>query len=251
MDDNHDYKVFHEFIKTFIPSGFDGIDRCHPLILELEEIMEVKDQFFYIADMLKLKVLFTSNRSADMLGINPDELTPYHILKVTHPDDIQRLNLAKCKLVERSHDLYVAEKGDLLVSTNFKVKHPSGEYFNMMTQNLIFYTTIPYKTVFLIKVHTNINWCKRIKRGYHYYIGADLSYFRYPDDEFLSVGNIFSKREFEIIKMIMEGLSSEQIAEKLFLSRYTVNTHRVNILKKSKKAQVSDLIYELKEWGLL
>jgi len=78
-----------------------------------------------------------------------------------------------------------------------------------------------------------------------------LSYFRYPDDEFLSVGNIFSKREFEIIKLIMSGLSSEQIAEKLFLSPFTVNSHRANILKKGHKTQVSDLIYELKEWGLL
>ena len=46
-------------------------------------------------------------------------------------------------------------------------------------------------------------------------------------------GNIFSEREFEIIKLVNEGLDSEHIAEKLFLSKHTVNTHRKNILDKS------------------
>ena len=59
------------------------------------------------------------------------------------------------------------------------------------------------------------------------------------------------KREFEIIRLIEAGLSTEQIAEKLFLSVYTVNTHRGNILKKTHKSQISDLIYELKERGVL
>ena len=46
-------------------------------------------------------------------------------------------------------------------------------------------------------------------------------------------------------------MSSEQIAEKLFLSPYTINTHRSNILEKTGKASISELIYELKERGLL
>ena len=64
-------------------------------------------------------------------------------------------------------------------------------------------------------------------------------------------GNIFSDREFEIIKLIHSGLQSEQIAEKLFLSRHTVNTHRKNILDKTGKAHISDLIYYLQERGQL
>jgi DNA-binding CsgD family transcriptional regulator len=51
-------------------------------------------------------------------------------------------------------------------------------------------------------------------------------------------GNIFSGREFEIIKLIQSGLNSEQIAGKLFLSVHTVATHRRNILEKSGKASV-------------
>ena len=41
-----------------------------------------------------------------------------------------------------------------------------------------------------------------------------------------------SEREVEIIKLIAEGFINKEIADKLFLSTHTVNTHRKNILAK-------------------
>lgn len=43
---------------------------------------------------------------------------------------------------------------------------------------------------------------------------------------------VISKREAEIITMIAEGLTNAQIADKLFISAHTVNTHRKNIMSK-------------------
>lgn len=41
-----------------------------------------------------------------------------------------------------------------------------------------------------------------------------------------------SEREQEIIVLIAEGLTNNQIADKLFLSTHTINTHRKNIMQK-------------------
>lgn len=41
-----------------------------------------------------------------------------------------------------------------------------------------------------------------------------------------------SDRELEVIRLMAEGLTSSEIASKLFLSDHTVKTHRKNILKK-------------------
>jgi DNA-binding NarL/FixJ family response regulator len=41
-----------------------------------------------------------------------------------------------------------------------------------------------------------------------------------------------SVRELEIIKLIADGYTNTQVAEKLFISAHTVNTHRKNIMKK-------------------
>jgi hypothetical protein len=251
ITNSEDYSLYFRFIETFLPIGFNCIDRGDPLVQELEELTESYNQFFYVADAIEMKIHFTSNRSSRIIGIPPESLSFFHFMEATHPGDIQRLSLGRSKLLKMAQDLYTSGKGHTVLSTNFRMRIPSGEYSDFLIQNYLFYTTIPYKTVFFLKIHTNIDWHKKIKHGYHYYIGDDLSYFRYPDDEMLMRGNVFSYREVEIIRLIESGLSSEEIAEKLFLSVHTVNTHRRNMLDKSGKASMSDLIYYLKERGVL
>jgi DNA-binding NarL/FixJ family response regulator len=62
----------------------------------------------------------------------------------------------------------------------------------------------------------------------------------------LNKGNILieklTKRELEIIKLIAIQMNSLQISEKLFLSYYTVKTHRKNILQKLELKNTAGLI---------
>lgn len=51
-------------------------------------------------------------------------------------------------------------------------------------------------------------------------------------DTFTCAPVTLSERELEIIALIAEGYTNQQIAEKLFLSAHTVNTHRKNIMSK-------------------
>lgn len=44
--------------------------------------------------------------------------------------------------------------------------------------------------------------------------------------------NILSKREKQIAELVAEGFTSSEIADKLFLSDLTVNTHRRNLMQK-------------------
>ncbi|MGB5244301.1 MAG: LuxR C-terminal-related transcriptional regulator [Lutimonas sp.] len=249
--DSHHYDSFFTFTKTYSPQGFLDIHRDDDLIGELEIVMEENDQFLYVADALKLEILFTSKRCKDMIGIPPDDLSLYHFMEATHPEDLQRLNLGRTKLIRMAQDLFIAKKGSSFISTDFRIRNANGSYSNYLIQGLLFYTKIPYETVYFLKIHTRIDWYKKVKKGYHYYIGEDRSYFRYPDKTLLETGNVFTPREFEIIKLIEKGLDSQEIADQLFISRHTVNAHRSNILKKSKKEHISELIYELFERGLL
>jgi DNA-binding CsgD family transcriptional regulator len=247
----YNYNLYFQFIEAFLPSGFTKIDRNHPLLLELEEITAANNQFFFVADLLQLKILFTSRRSVEMIGLKPEQVEPSVFFTATHPDDLLRHNTARTKLFSLGHELYIEKKGNGIISTNFRTRHVKDQYSNILVQCYVFYSEVPYRTAFLLQVCTDISWYKKMKHGYHYYTGTDLSLFRYPDEGLLLLGNIFSNSQFRILQLLAEGCSSEQIAGRLFLSIHTINTHRRNMLKISGKSSTHELILDLKASGML
>lgn len=61
------------------------------------------------------------------------------------------------------------------------------------------------------------------------YLSLDLNAI---DGEVTAEPPILSRREKEVLEYIAEGFTNPQIAEKLFISLHTVDTHRKNILTK-------------------
>lgn len=60
-----------------------------------------------------------------------------------------------------------------------------------------------------------------------------------------------TKREKEIVKWIMEGYTSNEIAEKLFISNRTVDTHRANVMQKLKVKNSIELINKITKEGII
>jgi len=79
-------------------------------------------------------------------------------------------------------------------------------------------------------------------------IGQNLSLLMDAEpatDEFVP-GELLSERETEVLAFIAKGLSNKEIAEKLFISIHTVNTHRKNIVHKTGiRSQAGLTIYAL------
>ncbi|WP_246865790.1 response regulator [Croceivirga thetidis] len=61
---------------------------------------------------------------------------------------------------------------------------------------------------------------------------------------FHSMGNTprLTKREKQILKLIVSGKTNNQIAEELFISPLTVETHRRNLMKKMKASNTASLV---------
>ena len=49
-------------------------------------------------------------------------------------------------------------------------------------------------------------------------------------------------RELDVLKLIAEGFSNKEVAEQLFISHRTVDTHRTNLMKKLDAHNVAALI---------
>jgi len=59
-----------------------------------------------------------------------------------------------------------------------------------------------------------------------------------------------TRRELEIIEKLARGESSQEIAEQLFLSHHTVETHRKNIFRKLEINNIADLVRFAHENGI-
>jgi DNA-binding CsgD family transcriptional regulator len=60
-----------------------------------------------------------------------------------------------------------------------------------------------------------------------------------------------TKREKEILKLVAEGLTSQEIADKLFINLRTVETHRLNINQKLDVKNTVGLVKEAMKRGLI
>jgi two-component system, NarL family, nitrate/nitrite response regulator NarL len=62
---------------------------------------------------------------------------------------------------------------------------------------------------------------------------------------------VLTRREKEILQLLDEGLNGPQIADKLFLSPYTIETHRKNLLQKFNVNSTQLLLKTAREYKLI
>jgi DNA-binding CsgD family transcriptional regulator len=201
--------------------------------------------------MIQWEVLYTCPVIKDILGFEPSAFEPLLEFEITHPDDIERHAIARSRMIRLCNDLFAKGEDYGIMTTNFRSRHVDGHYINFLYQAYAFLAELPKKSVYCLFIKTDIDWYGPIKNGYNYYVGKDLAYLRVPDEELIRTGTTFTSRELEIIKLIRDGKESKEIAEILFISPHTVDTHRRNILKKTGNSNTSELIIELQSYGFI
>lgn len=91
----------------------------------------------------------------------------------------------------------------------------------------------------------------------HRYLGPSLTdvvvdaYLEKPDSVPADPYESLSKREREILQMAAHGYTNAEIAEQLFISRRTVETHRANAMRKLNLCNQSDLLRYALQHGIL
>jgi two-component system, NarL family, nitrate/nitrite response regulator NarL len=97
---------------------------------------------------------------------------------------------------------------------------------------------------FLLKNCTQqqlLNAINKVNAG-KFFISEDLAYILIEKVHEKSDRRLLSERELEILKLVAEEYSNKEIAEKLFISERTVESHRSNILTKTGTKTVIGLI---------
>lgn len=92
---------------------------------------------------------------------------------------------------------------------------------------------------------------RRVNKGKKYF-SAEISekMINFMSTQSISE-NILSNKETEVLGLISKGLTTKEIAAKLFVSSRTIETHRANVLKKLEVKNTAELIKKAAKMNLI
>lgn len=214
--------------------------------------------YFFIIDFEDLSI---SNLSPSFKGIHgkePSEIKKIDdILSLIYPEEMQFVSKAEAKAIYFYYEGEAAGKIlEYKTIYNFHMKTASGRYELFNHQAIVFETDEKGKYRKSLNIDTNMTHLTS-KNNFKLslislndnpsYVNIDVLTNSSPEN----LQNVFTRREFEIVKLISEGLSSKTIADKLFISLETVKSHRKNLLKKSGLKTTVEVVSRFRREGWL
>jgi DNA-binding CsgD family transcriptional regulator len=216
-----------------IPASFE----LH-IYKKLLELFHVGDYYYYIFNTCSVEVEFVSDRFEDVIGDVGCSFSVEWLFDNIHPDDKMRFAAYEKAVTDFFTKLPPDKVLKYKVSYGYRVRCANGTYKHILQQVTTIQSDEQGSVIRVLGVHTDITHLKMDGMSFGLsFIGleGEPSFHNVPiaGADFVSVAIFFSKREKEILKLVLSGKSSIEIAQLLHISKYTVDSHRKNIFSKS------------------
>ena len=221
----------------------------------LESIKSVHNSAISIFDLARMQHVYLSSAFETLLGWDLEEAgKPGHayIDNRLHPDDLEHLNRSSSFFFSlilklKKDDPKNIEHYKFIM--DYRTKGKDGQYMRVIEQHKILefdssgnlwlslgiMDLSPDQDLQTMCRYRMVN----VKTG-------EVYHFPKEDPEV-----VLSLREQEVLQLIARGLISKQIADKLFISVNTVNTHRQRIIEKLKVSNTAGAIQYALNIGLI
>jgi DNA-binding CsgD family transcriptional regulator len=252
-------------INSSATKGFPNPISTRPLALDNHlykslpaSILFQQQEFYYVCNYARDQYLYIHPSLGSLLGREVDDMLQQSPTFFWHENDKKVFD--ETVLPETMHFLKrmpVEEYCNFLFSFNFRMLTENSNYITLL-QRCIFHcpekeNDLVVATAFLcditnFKDDTRIIYTIERLNEAHNNTTVQFLYksVHYPEKCF----PLLSKREFEILEGMYEGLSSKKIADKFCISNNTVNNHRKNILCKTKTTNIVELMRFVQKNGL-
>lgn len=232
-------------------NGLEAMLKKHQ---QLNAIFHHSVPMIYLVDYTTGKYLLASKTTKRIIGFDHEEFMQGGLDLVINnyrQDDLKLYNEKifpdRLKILQQ---IPVEEHSKYVFSYNYQFKNKNGDYNTLLQRNSFIKSDEQGKPLLSFGVVLNITHFRPYapviqtveKTGgeNNYAISpvpfSKKIYSLQDEDE------LFSPREKEILLWMTEGLTSSEIAKKLFISEHTVINHRKNMLLKSGAANVAALI---------
>lgn len=217
------------------------------LYKRIVNLFHVGDYYYYVFNLANLEMEFVSETMTAIVGLQIPDFTVEYIFENVHPDDKERFIAHEKKVTEFFTQLPPEKVLKYKVSYDYRLKCNNGAYKWILQQVTTIQTDESGAVIRVVGVHTDITHIKTDNKPTGLsFIGLDgePSYHNVDiqKDFLLPTNQLFTRREREIIRQIIEGKTSKEIANNLHSSIHTINTHRKNILRKAKCASPTELV---------
>lgn len=232
------FSVYFELLnrQQFKPELLDySVAEKHFQLLDQIDIIETCA--YSIFDLYKKDHIYYSKNHTALFGWDIDEAhqvgLDYTTMRI-HPDDLPELAAAGNYFIELSLAMPMEEKKQYKLVQDYRFLNKNNQYVRIIEQRKLLELD-SLGNIWLALCCMDISPDQDLQRmattrAINVKTG-DLFEFKY-NKQLPNVESPLSKREKEILQLIAKGLASKQIADKLFISVNTVNTHRQRIIEK-------------------
>lgn len=213
--------------------------------------------YFYIIDFFDMQIKYMSSQIAAIHGTSPETTSFQNILDRIHPDDMEFIVKAETKVFKLMEKLGPERAKKYKYSYCFRLKTKNGSYQLFNHQAMILTADDNGAIGKSLNIHTNISHlaCKNNYKISAIGMFGEPSFLNmdYSEDAVIphSSPPMFSKREIQIVHLLAEGLTSQDIAFKLNIALHTVKNHRKKILQKARCKNLGQLIARCVSEGLI
>jgi DNA-binding CsgD family transcriptional regulator len=223
----------------------------------LESLSIVQNSVVSIFDLAEMEHAYLSPNFADLLGWNPEKVSSpendYINLRM-HADDLAHLNHMSWQFFElilRVDPIWRDQMKFIKLIMDYRTIGRDGNYVRVIEQHKLLELD-KYGNAWLSMSIMDLSPDQDLNSLCRYRLVNTLTgeLYHFPSSELISEQKL-SFREKEILQLLAKGLISKQIADKLFISVNTVNTHRQRIIEKLDVSNTAEAVQYAGRLGLI
>ncbi len=203
----------------------------------LLDYFHVGPYYYYVFNCGTAQFEFLDEKATEITGYPLDNISPQFLVERLHPKDVAYFLSFENSITNFYANLPVEKMLDYKTSYDVRFKMQNGNYIRILQQVSVIQVDAAVGSVFrTLGVHTDITNLKPEGKPILNIVGlnGEPSFYNVSPNKLIEAPKPFlTNRERQIVRLIIEGNSSEMIADQLCISMHTVKTHRRNIHAKA------------------
>lgn len=232
---------FTEFIALMDVQQFNSSELNYEVLrnhrIQLKQLSDVGNSSVFVFDLFKKEHVFSSGLYEDF--IDKTDRSAAGILnfldQTVHEADSIILIKRWITSLKLCYSAAPSERKNYKIINDYRIKNKKGDLVRVVDQHQVLELDSQgniWLSLCLIDISPDQNRDQGVKSSIVNFKTGELIWEDMANEEVEQP--VLSVREKEILSLIKEGFQSKEIAQKLFLSVHTVNTHRQRILEKLK-----------------